>query len=387
MTRLRLFGAGLAMCFLAMGAIAPAAVAAIAMGEHVQLKRGEAVQDDFLAMGNTVRLLGDVTGDVLAMAQRLDVDGTIAGDLFALAQYINATGTVRGSSRLLAQSLTVAGRVERSLTAFGESVELAEDGQVGGNMLAGGAAVRVLGAVGGRLRSYAELTVIDGTVVGDVDVEGNRLELGPRARVTGRIKYVGREPAQTAPGAVLAGGITFVQRAEASDGTAAGRRPGLGARLLALLKSASFAAVLVWLCGGPVGVVVDVLARRPLPSLGAGCLATTLVGPVFVLAMVTVLGQPFGWLAVTVFGAAYALAALSFRVLFGSLLGGKLAKRFGWNLHPVAAALLGVTLLGLLTQVPVLGGILAFTGVVLVTGALFILLKEALGRASVDVGQ
>ena len=136
---------------------------------------------------------------------------------------------------------------------------------------------------------------------------------------------------------------------------------------------AAFAVVVAMLLGAAVGAFGAVFGRRtakakPLASAGVGLLAFFLIPIIAIAAFFTVVGIPLGLVLLLLVLPLYAISyvtaafALGRRIIKGSR---------------ILAFLVGLVILGLLTLIPIAGGLIGFLAVVFGLGLLLVTLFRA----------
>jgi hypothetical protein len=75
-------------------------------GGTIVIGEGETV-DGFVAIGGTVRVLGNVDGDLTAFSGDVDIIGTVNGDLTAFAGDIRIDGTVTDDAEVFGGNVVV----------------------------------------------------------------------------------------------------------------------------------------------------------------------------------------------------------------------------------------------------------------------------------------
>jgi len=142
---------------------------------------------------------------------------------------------------------------------------------------------------------------VNGEVHGDVEVRAEELEIGPDARIGGRLVYRGPAAPVVPEGAVIAGGVEFHEQARgtgstnrgracSSPGTASARSRGCGRVHRRVAVPAALPA-LPARGGATVG-------RRPWQSLGLGLAILVCVPFVGVVLLITIIGIPLALLLV-----------------------------------------------------------------------------------------
>src|SRR5205807_9096146 len=124
--------------------------------------------------------------------------------------------------------------------------------------------------------------------------------------------------------------------------------------LISALAFAALGAVLVVLFPTHVRRVSETAEHQPVPSAGVGCL--TLIVAVFLMIglAITIIGIPVVVLLAIVAAAVWILGWIA----GGALAGQRILHAINaHNVTPVLAVVVGVLIIALVTQVPVLGGI------------------------------
>ncbi|HEX9184404.1 MAG TPA: polymer-forming cytoskeletal protein [Burkholderiales bacterium] len=324
----------------------------------------QAVKGDLVATGGDLRIAAPVAGDIIAAGGAVSLEAPAGQDLYAAGC-----------------RMSLAGDIARNARVAGCSVSLGPQARIGGNASFAAGRVEVLGSVGGYLQAASGNVLIDGAVAGDVDVAAGALELGPRARIGGKLRYRGSEPLRQDPAAQVQGGIERLEmppRRDKERGRAAGR-VALGVWTLGLML---LAAVLVVAFPGISARVTGEARTRFGWSLLAGFLALVAIPAAAVVLFATVIGIPLALLALIDY---FALLLVGY-VAAGAALGDAVLKRWvagraaqrGWR---ALFAALGVLAIGLVALVPWLGALVAFLALIAGMGAMVLMLKPRAGAA------
>lgn len=206
--------AAMSLLLLAAGAVIPVGLFG---GNSTSSAQDTVIQEDMhKAFGNLEVPLGTtVMGDVMASMGEVVIRGTVNGDVKANIGQITVTGDVNGNVRATMGQVTVTGSVSGDVdSSMGEIII---DGQVGGQVEASLGSVRinglvgqdvrvtlgtleVRGNVGGSIYSEGKTVRVFGQVDGDIHMPRGIVELGPSARVLGGI-FVGEGLVAKQPGA------------------------------------------------------------------------------------------------------------------------------------------------------------------------------------------
>jgi len=318
----------------------------------------EPVKGDLVAAGGELRISAPVAGDIMAVGGTLRIDAAGSQDLYAAGGKVEFEGSLARNARIA-----------------GGSVSMSPNARVNGNASLAGGRVEMLGAIGGYLQAAGGRVFIDGRVDGDVEAAAGELELGPQARIGGKLRYRGGAPLKQDAAAQVQGGIERLEvparrRAERSAAPAAYGFWTLGLMLMA--------AVLVAALPDFFARVVDAARARFGWALLAGFVALATIPAAALVLLVTVIGIPLAGLTVLLYLALLLLGYVAAGIVLGDAalrrwLAGRAAQR-GWR---ALAAALGVLVIGLLALIPWLGALIAFLALLAGMGALLLQLKAA----------
>jgi cytoskeletal protein CcmA (bactofilin family) len=366
--RRSVFAGLLAACALALPLVAPAQPAAaearefefgqdyFAAGEQLDVTRP--APGDVLAAGNRVTVHSDVHGDVLAAAGELRLAGPVQQDVLAAGREVVVTGMIAGNAR-----------------AAGATLRLLREGRIGRNATLAGSELELQGAVDGYLLAVGRRIYLNGTVGGDAQLVGDDIELGPDARITGSLRYRSRNELKRAPSAVVGGTVEHLPWT-GPEKKSAHRFPFAG-RLIWSAGLGVLAALLLATVPAFAQGTSTTLRTRFGWSLLTGFIVLVCMPVAAIIALITVVGIPAGLVALLaypvllLFGYLYAGMALGdfalarFRPARAQLLGGR-----------IAAAVLALLALAVLTRIPVVGGLIGLLAMLAGVGALLLQLRQ-----------
>ncbi|MFN3565223.1 MAG: polymer-forming cytoskeletal protein [Burkholderiaceae bacterium] len=310
--------------------------------------------NDRFSAGPAVRIAQPVTGDLFAAGGSVDIEAPVTGDALAAGGNLRIGAPLGESLYAAGGQLRIDAPVARNARVAGGRIELGPGSKVAGNLTVAGGAVELRGAVGGHVLAAAGELLIDGEIGGDVTATAGTIELGPNARVGGRLRYAGREEIRRDAAAQVAGGIERVaargesQRAERLEprfGPRGGWVWTLGLMLLAALL---------------VGALPEFYSRvsataqaRPAASLIAGFAALACVPIAAVILFATIVGIPLALIAVGLYLALLVIGYASAGVALGDWalkrVRAAAAAELWWR---VAAAILATLAIALVARVP-----------------------------------
>ena len=319
-------------------------------GTTVRVQRGETREGDLYAFGGLVEIAGHVRGDLIAGAQTVRTIGPIDGDLFAGARSVDIRGPVGDSTRIVGDQLTVDARIDGDLLAAGNQIQVLEGARVTGDVMAGGAFIRIDGTVDGDVTLAGGEIVITGVVRNNATLRADRIDLAPGASIGGDLNYRSRTPLSPEAAARVMGTVTYEEQVDDEpSGITTGSILFWGWQTAAALLAGLLAVALF---RGTVQQLVSAIAGETTVGALLGFAAFLIVPAASVVAMATVVGVPIGVSAVFLFLVALYLAKLPIAVWTGEQLLA-LAGRSGAS--PYVAMAVGVVALYVLFAIPYLG--------------------------------
>jgi len=318
----------------------------------------DAVQGDAILAGGRVSTASEVSGDLVMAGGELSIGGAVGDDLYAAGGNVQFDAIVEGNARVAGGDVTVgpATVVAGSLSLSGGRIEF--DGNTHGYLQASGGTVR-----------------INGEVHGDAEVRAGELEIGPGARIGGRLVYRGPVEPSVSDGALIAGGIEFHEDSAGGHFGDAGPQVhdavlGVGT-FLWFVGVFMAGALFLLLLPGFASDAAAAIGRKPLPSLGLGLAILVCVPFVAVVLLITIIGIPLALLLMSLYLLVLFLGWVTTALFLaqrglGALRPGRPVTR-GWQLF---ALLLGLLALWLLRQIPLVGGLIGFLALIVGIGAL-----------------
>jgi hypothetical protein len=250
-------------------------------------------------------------------------------------------------------------------------------GQTAGDIVVLDGPVRIAGRATGDVVSVSGPVRVTGRIDGDLIAVSDRAILGPTARVGGDLRY-GDERPVLAPGATVAGSISNEDWVDASSGW--GWVSAFGWWLAVSVSTLIVGALLVWLAPGALYAAERAVREHLGATVGWGVAIAIGVPLLAILALVTLVGIPFGiallLAAIPVLLVAYATSAwiVGRRVLRNRSTSPRVALLAGWGI------------LRVLALIPVAGGLVWLAATVVGLGALAVALWHA-RRPGATVGR
>jgi cytoskeletal protein CcmA (bactofilin family) len=346
--------------------------------ENIVVPSGERIRDNFVRVGISVEVHGDIEGDLIVAGQTIRVDGSVAGDVIAAAQSVHILGPVGGNIRVAAGDVTIGSTVGKNATIFGNTIELTDDARIGWSMQAFGTAVDVGGTVSGNANIYASSATIRGEIRGLTRVslgEQGTLRISSGAVLEKDLTYRSSHDAIIDPGASIKGTTSKLSPVVAET-----KIQSFVTSLVSLWRLVSLFGVLV------VGLVllsffpksseriVAVMKERPWKSFGWGAVALVGIPVACLLLLFTIIGIPLVLLVVALYG----VLLYCSKVYAGFYLGRWLIGLFRRE-KPVPAMwamILGIVVFTFLTMIPFVGWVASCAGALMAVGAIVFVKRE-----------
>jgi hypothetical protein len=241
-------------------------------------------------------------------------------------------------------------------------------GQTAGDVIVVDGDVRIDGRATGDVVSVSGPIRVEGSVDGDVIAVSDRVFLGPSARVGGDLRY-GDERPVLAPGARVAGQVSKEDWADAGSGW--GWLSVLAWWLAVSVSTLVVGALLVWLAPGALYAAERAVREHLGAAIGLGVAIAIGVPLLAILALVTLVGIPFG-IALLLAGIPVLLVAYA----TGAWIVGRRVLRNGSS-SQWGALLAGWGILRLAALLPIVGGLVGLAATVVGLGALTVALWRA----------
>ena len=181
-------------------------------GERVIIAADEVIEDDLYVGANEFVLDGTVKGDVIVGGNIITINGTVEGDLWAAGQVVIINGVVMDDARIAGAGLQLGddAQIGGDLLAAGASLETKAGSAVGGDLLVGAGQALLVGDVGRNVLAGAGALELRGNFGGDVKAFVDQTEetvSGPSPNV-----YMQQNIALTLPS--VAPGLTVAESAK-----------------------------------------------------------------------------------------------------------------------------------------------------------------------------
>lgn len=348
--------------------------------EVTTLNSSETVNRNYFAANERVELDGTVNGDAFVAGGMVNVDGKVNGDLLVAGGEVNISGEVTDDVRVAGGQVRINGKVGKNLTVVGGNVEVSETASIGKSVVAVGGNVTLAAPIGGTINAGSGNLTIGNTVGGDVEVGVGALRLTSKAVVNGNLIYWSEDDAIIDQTAQVTGEIKR-QTPPMREGDV-GKD---GAKFLGIIAVFALAVKIVnlvsWFLIGLLTLhflpklfdtSIKTLKDKPWPSLGIGFLTLVIVPILGIGVMLFVVGIPIGLILMGLWLIAIYLA----RIPVVYFIGEWAMQRFGRKPHQVWTLILGLVIYGVVTILPIIGGLVGLFATLFGLGAWILAKKE-----------
>lgn len=279
---------------------------------------------------------------------------------------VDISQAVEGPVHAAGGTVVVNAPVNGNVRVAGGTVEVGPAATIAGDTALAGGSITVDGSIKGNLRAAGGQVRINGPVAGDTSIAAGTLELGPAARIDGKLVFRGQDLRRD-PAAQVTGGVEQRRgRPHRYERTPAERFAHgwlwtAGLMVLAALIAAALP--------GPSRRMAQELRERPWITPLLGFVALTSIPIAAVLMMITVIGIPVGILAIIGYAALLLVGYVWIAVVLGGMLLDRVkpetATRTAWR---AGAAVLAMLALGMLVRVPFVGHLVWLVAIALGVG-------------------
>jgi hypothetical protein len=331
------------------------------------------LSNDHFTAGSSVRIDEPVAGDLITGGGHIDVNTNIAGDAVVAGGEVRVRGNVSQGIYAAGGQVLLEGRVRQNARIAGGNIRVGPESEINGNASIAGGDISVDGAIDGYLQAAGGRVYINGPVSGDVEVSAGQVELGPKALIGGRLQYTSHQELKRHPEARVLGEIEKIT--PAVDWAASHGINGMWIWTLGLML---VAAILVGALPSFYSRVDATLQARFGMSFVIGFVGLVATPLVAVVLFITLIGIPLALLTVALFLALLLVGYITTNVAIGDWALNRFkperAMRMPWR---SGAAALSVLVLGIIGQIPVLGGLVVFAAFLAGIGAIVLQVKRA----------
>ncbi len=344
------------------------AAAEFRAGDSPSLGASETLTDDLYIVGGSVSSAGPVKGDVVAAGGNALVNGPVSGDVIVAGGSVSVLSEVGDDIRAAGGTVVIQGAVAGDVLAAGGQVQIASS-KIGGDASIAGGVVRIDAPIVGDLQIVGGDVRINAPIGGNVDIQAEQVTLGPKAIITGALTYKSPKQAVLEQGAVVRGETVYTKSPDVREAAKLG--------VFAIFSIWFVAKIFMVFTGALVfayvfqrfsKTLVREVVERPLPSIGRGIIFAIITPVVSFLLLFTIIGLSFGILGILLYIASIIMATMIVPLVAGSVAAKWLFKTPEYETN-VKTVLIGTVLYLVVGLVPVIGGIVLMTAMVLSLGA------------------
>lgn len=328
--------------------------------ENVTLE-GSHTDMQFLA-GQSIRISAKVTDDVFAAGRDITFDSATVKNAIVAGYDVELRSGKVAEMIAAAANIKIAGNVEDDLVAAAQSIRVSSDGTIGDDARFAAETIDMEGRIGGNMRAAAVRITITGKISGKADLLAQRIVIASSAVIAGDLIYRSEAEPEIAEGAKIGGEIRRIE-IDSPD-----LMPiGFGILGIGLFITFSWAVAMLLLIivvqlafPGLMAASVGQLQANPWSHLGRGITGLLLAVVFAGLLFASILAIPIGGALVMMISIVWLLGLVTVSNCIGLLIrrgrrghvDTQLASRVGWGIA-------GAIVLGLISLIPFVGGIVA----------------------------
>lgn len=337
----------------------------------VVLPKGEVVDHNYYASGNSITLSGTVNGDAYLAGGNIVVDGTVNGDLLVIGGIVDIRGTVTNDIRAVGGQVTSSGSVGRNISILSGSANLTDTASIAGSLTGAGSNFSIFAPIGKSVDVSATQVIIGSTIDDNVNINASQVTLTPSANIGGNFTYLSNNKAQIEEGAQIGGTTTQnfpPQKAPSPEPLAFLAGLSLVTKIISFIAALIFGLLMIRFVPVFTQNAVNTINESPWVSLGIGFVTVVLFPVVFIILLIILIGIPIALILLAVF-----LIFLYLAKIFASLwIGGKLLGMIGLEVSLGWALFIGLLIYVLLSLIPIIGWFITAVAVLIGFGALII---------------
>jgi cytoskeletal protein CcmA (bactofilin family) len=349
-----------------------AVVAMAAPQEHKQDRVERDFGGDRFAAGNALMIEKPVTGDLIAAGGTVELATTVAGDVLLSGGDVVVSKKISQSLYAVTGKLLVNDTIGRHARVAGGQIEFSPISEVSGNVSAAGGQISLKGKINGNVQAAGGRVLIDAIIGGDVEATSGQVELGPNAKIAGKLRYASRDPIKRDPAAKIAGSVeTFVPSGGWPVPENVEHHMGRGGSWIWTLGLLLVAAVLTAIMPAFYARVAETVRTRAAMSLLTGFIALICVPVLALLFLITIIGVPLGLLTIAMYLMLLVVGYVSTGISIGDwLLTRVKSDQSSSTLWRIGGAVVGVLIVSLLARIPWVGGWVVLAALLVGLGAL-----------------
>jgi len=158
--------------------------------EDISVAREDTIKDDLYVFGNYSEVRGTIEGDLTGFCYDISSNGNILGNANLFAYSIDFIGKIDRSARLIGYKVRMNGPVMGNLVAVGNDVRLGAKSFIGRDLTYSANNIRIEGIITGNVSGKSAKTVISAAIDGDVKIETDQLIITSPTVIKGELNYI-----------------------------------------------------------------------------------------------------------------------------------------------------------------------------------------------------
>lgn len=293
--------------------------------------------------------------------------GETGGNVNLFGYRMDLLGKVEKTARLFGNTINISGETDGNLLAFGNEIYAGEKSVIGRDLNCFGQRITIDGIVKGNAKIKGANVIISGTIEGNTDIEAEKLLIIPPAIIKGTLYYVSENEAVIEEGAVIQGEKTWKlpeeKKREEEEISFFSVLIKIGLLVMAFITG----LLLIWIFGEHTREAALQIEKNFWVVLAAGCLTLIACSAGAMVLLILLITIPISIFLLSLGLILFYVGKVYVGIILGRLIFRLLNKHksfaIGWEL------LLGLIVLTILFQIPIIGWIVYILTFILGMGA------------------
>lgn len=166
------------------------------------------IVDDFFARGNVISFSG-VADDLYLIGRKIFLTGSTTGGATTFGETIVIDGEVNKNLHSGGKSVKITGTIKETAFIVANNITISEGAVIHGTLISGASIIHILGKLNSGLIARAGEIIIDGPIVGNVNVKTGKLIITERGSITGNLNYGSNREISVNEKERVTGNVTF----------------------------------------------------------------------------------------------------------------------------------------------------------------------------------
>jgi cytoskeletal protein CcmA (bactofilin family) len=358
----------------------------IEFGNNISIN--QPVNEDLYIAGGTITINAAIRGDLIIAGGTIIINDTVSNDILLAGGTVTFNGFVGDDIRCAGGDLHISKKVAGDVVITGGKVVIDKEVTIGGLLVSGGD-ITLNGTVIGPVKGAFRLLAINGSIENDIDCRGGKITvngsvagksilaareiiIGNNASFNNDIRYWNKEGSLYFKQSIKNGRAIY----DPSLRIRTGRWYYLGAATaLGLLWYLGMALLMIMIIQYLFGITMkkagNTVFNQSLKSLGFGFLFFIAVPVAAIIAFITLIGVPVGFLLLFGYLALFLLATVIAATVASHWVNNRAG--YNWSYWKIVFASFGIFILfKLLTIAPFIGWLLMFLIVCMAFGSILL---------------